>query len=213
MSSLPFPRLGRSSCSSSFISHNALLTPTSGSRASSSLPPNRVPPGALSVRDPRRGLLSSFFFSLSSPSPSSALPPPPLLYCHLLHRCSRPLPPPPLSRFRSFWKTSRKGSRGTFWDQYRRDCPTSRFIRFNVLVVAVRHFSFSAPEFSRPSVEKPPEIRYHTFYHRVGGWVDFDDDNDGGNDNPLEARKLLIYFNILILMQTRGALLFRNSHY
>lgn len=146
-------------------SRNALLThPMSGSRACSPLPPNRVPPGTLSVRDPRRGLLSFFFFSLSSPSPSFALPPPPFLYYHHLRRCSRPLPPPPLSRFRSFWKTPRKGFRGTFWDQCRRGCPTSRYIRFIVVVAtAVRADVSAVASRSRflnfPPVENPPEIR------------------------------------------------------
>lgn len=66
----------------------------------------------------------------------------------------------PLSRFRSFWKTSREGSRGTFWDQCRCDCPTSRYIRF-LVVAAVRHFSFSVPEFpARPKSRRKPAVSY-----------------------------------------------------
>lgn len=121
----------------------------SGSRACSPLPLNRVPPGTLIVRDPRRGLLSFFVFSLSSPSPSFALP-----------------PPPSLSRFRSFWKTPRKGSRGTFLDQCCRGCPTSRYITFHR-----RHRHGSSCERFRasvafrsrflnfPPVQNLPEIR------------------------------------------------------
>lgn len=105
-----------------------------------------------SHREPSPSVILGEAYSLSSSSVSPLL----LLRSlyHHLRRCSRPLPPPLLSRFWSFWKTPRKCSRGTFWDQCCRGCPTSRY---TIVATAVRADASRFLNF--PPVQNPPEIR------------------------------------------------------
>lgn len=190
MSSLPFPPLSRSSCSSSFISQRSSHSHVrvAGLFLSPSQPrPTGSPLRPWSSTKPSLFLLLqsliSFSFVRSSSTSVSLLPPPPSLL-----QASSSSAPVTLSEFlenieegfpRNFlgsvppWLSDE--SVYTFQRPRRRGSPP-------LLVLG--------SWISRPSVEKPPEIRYHTFYHRVGGWVHFDDHNSG-NDNPLEARKLL----------------------
>lgn len=94
--------------------------------------------------------------------------------------------------------------------------------RFNVLVVAVRHFSFSAPEFpARPSKSRR-KSGITRFITESAVESTLTTTTAAAMITRLKPVSYLrdIYFNILIFyqdfrgqMQTRGALLFRNSHY
>lgn len=147
MFSLPFPSFSLSSYSSFFISQRSSHSHVrvAGLFLSPSQPrPTGNPLRPWSSTRPFLFLLLqsliSFSFIRSSSTSVSLLPPPPSLL-----QASSSSAPVTLSEF---LENIEEGSRGTFWDQCLRDCPTSRFAHFTVLVVAaVRYFSFSVPEF------------------------------------------------------------------